>query len=141
MTVLSIPAEELAHLYALSSEDDCWRWRGASDPKGYGRVGRMINGKAVTKLAHRVVYEAWVGAIPEGLQLDHLCRNHACVNPDHLEPVTQRENLLRGDTITARNAAKTHCLRGHEFTSDNTYVRPGGKRNCRTCMRGYKRAA
>jgi len=84
--------------------------------------------------AHRYVYEQEVGPIPDGLTLDHLCRNRACVNPDHLEPVTMRVNTLRGETITARNAAKTRCDKGHEFTPENTMRKPDGRR-CRVCQR------
>jgi len=96
---------------------------------GYGKVN--IDGKA--KLAHRVVYEALVGPIPEGLQLDHLCRNRACVNPAHLEPVTQRVNILRGTGTAAVHAAKTHCINGHPFDEANTYLYQGNKRMCRRC--------
>ena len=107
----------------------CWLWVGTTSPNGYGRFwskGRLA-------YAHRHAYERWVGPIPDGLQLDHLCRVRCCVNPGHLEAVTCRENLLRGETFQAANAAKTHCIRGHEFTPENTHVRKGGGRDCRTC--------
>lgn len=109
----------------------CWLWTAALQNKGYGRV--RIGDREF--LAHRAAYLLYVGPIPEGLTLDHLCRTPRCVNPEHLEPVTQRENNLRGTGASAVNAVKTHCLRGHEFTSENTYVRPGGQRMCRVCRR------
>jgi hypothetical protein len=95
----------------------CWLWRGYIDSKGYGRVG-MSRGQM--PLAHRVVYEILVGPI-ESETLDHLCRNRACVNPAHLEEVSMNENWRRGESLTAINSRKTHCVRGHEFTSENTY--------------------
>lgn len=109
----------------------CWIWAGRLDPQGYGRHS--------WDLAHRVAYERFMGPIPDGLTLDHLCRTPACVNPWHLEPVTLRENLLRGDTFQARNAAKTHCKRGHPFDEENTYITPAGWRSCRSCRREHHR--
>lgn len=85
-------------------------------------------------LAHRVAYEMLVGPIPEGKQLDHLCRQRTCWNPAHLEVVTGRENTLRGVGRTAVNAAKTHCSRGHELAGDNLYVHDG-QRKCRACKK------
>lgn len=107
----------------------CWIWQGSTCGGGYGRVS--LDGHP--RQAHRVIYEQSVGAIPDGLHLDHLCRQRDCVNPAHLEPVTVRVNLLRGVGFSARNAAKTHCVAGHEFTPENTYVRENGRRDCKTC--------
>lgn len=115
----------------------CWRWTASLDPKGYGQV--YFNGKV--RRAHRVSYEIYRGPIPEGLQLDHLCRVRSCVNPAHLEPVTCRENLLRGQTLTAACAAKTHCPRGHAYSSSNTRIDNNGSRNCLTCIRARKNAS
>lgn len=116
--------------------DLCWIWIGTI-ARGYGQFwdGQRVVG------AHRFAYELLVDSIPGGLQLDHLCRNRRCVNPAHLEPVTRRENILRGAGVTARNAAKTHCVNGHELTPANTYIRPGARpgRECLTCNRAIWR--
>lgn len=92
-------------------------------------------------LAHRFTYELIAGEISDGLTIDHLCRNRCCVNPDHMQPVTQAENLLRGDGFVGVNARKTRCVNGHEFTDENTYVRPNGRRVCRACHRETSRAS
>lgn len=112
-------------------ESGCWLWTGGKARGGYGKF-RFANR---TGLAHRFSYEQFIGPIPSGMQLDHLCRNRACCNPTHLEPVTGRENLLRGDTFQARNAAKTRCPAGHEYTPNNTYRYPDGRRRCIACRR------
>ena len=112
----------------MSQMTPCIRWEGKYYSNGYGRVGY--------KMAHRVVYEEQVGVIPEGLHIDHLCRNRWCVNPEHLEPVTLVENVRRGESFTAINSRKTHCKNGHELTEDNIYQRPNRvDRGCRTCRR------
>jgi hypothetical protein len=111
----------------VHDDSDCWLWQGVTHETGYA----LINVKNTTRRAHRVAYEAFVGPIPDGLTLDHLCRVRHCVNPAHLEPVTMRENLMRGDSPAAVNVRKTHCPKGHPYSGDNLYVFKG--RNCRTC--------
>jgi len=113
-------------------DNGCWNWTAALTSSGYGKF--MI--QRVSSVAHRLSYTWLVGEIPEGLDLDHLCRNRRCVNPIHLEPVTRRENLLRGKTIPAEHAEKTHCPEGHEYNSENTYLK-NGARHCRKCRNLY----
>ncbi len=122
--------------YLVDEAAGCWVWQRFVGPSGYGN----LRDSRRMRPAHRVYYERLRGAIPEGLVLDHLCRNRACVNPDHLEPVTHRENILRGNTIAARRAAQTHCIHGHPFTEENTIRGPRG-RNCRTCQQKAVREA
>jgi hypothetical protein len=115
------------------AETGCWTWTGARSV-GYGHFAI----KRRTNLAHRVAYEALVGPIGDGLTIDHLCRNPACVNPAHLEPVTMGENMRRStaiDATKARHARRTHCKHGHEFTSENTSYDSKGARVCRECDR------
>ncbi len=115
----------------------CWLWTGALDAKGYGSC--WINKFTTSTRAHRVAYMLTNGEIAPSQPLDHLCRNRACVNPAHLEIVDNRTNALRGVGITAMNAAKTHCLRGHEFNDINTKgtIMRNGRigRICRPCRR------
>lgn len=114
--------------------DGCWQWTDAPSAAGYGYFG--YGGRNGTKVpAHRIAYELAVGPIPLGKQIDHLCRNRRCVNPAHLEAVTQRQNLLRGLGSSALNARKTRCKRGHPFDDENTYMDRAGRRQCRACRR------
>ena len=111
----------------IDAETGCWNWTGRKLPNGYGRIGER-------GYTHRVVYEAIYGAIPAGLVIDHLCRNRACFNPDHLEVVTQRENTHRGDSPTAKVTVSGKCRRGHDFSGDNLWVSADGlTRHCRQC--------
>lgn len=116
-------------------ETPCLMWRGTPTKRGYG----VLTVKRRQSYAHRFAYEAQHGEIPARtprLVLDHLCRNLACVNADHLDLVTDRENVLRGESFAAVNHVKTHCIHGHEYTAENTYVTPStGHRACRECRR------
>lgn len=105
--------------------DECWEWTGACNQFEYGNF--TPGDKKVVK-AHRYAWETFVGPIPEGLVIDHLCKNHRCVNPDHLEPVTQMENIRRGIRVQ-----RQHCVNGHERTPENTYTDRDGRRRCRAC--------
>lgn len=109
---------------------DCWLYSGYKDRNGYVSLRRMVEGKR--PLAHRYFYEKLVGEIPEGFVIDHLCRVRNCVNPDHLEAVTSRENTLRGIGVTAKNAVKTECNRGHSLNGENLYLYKS-RRHCRKC--------
>jgi hypothetical protein len=127
------PADVRLHgKYVINEITGCWEWIGALDSKGYSSFfdGQRIMG------GHRFVYELHHGEMPEGLVTDHKCRRRSCINPDHLEAVTQRENTLRSPISPAAiNARKTHCLRGHELAGNNLYDFPSmpGRRICRTC--------
>lgn len=112
--------------------DPCMNWTGGIDKSsGYGY--KWIKRKKFS--AHVLAYIEAKGPIPAGLQIDHLCRNRRCVNPSHLEAVTCKINVLRGEGVTARNKRKTHCPHGHPYSPENTYTRPPGYRVCRTCKR------
>jgi hypothetical protein len=104
----------------------CWLWIGSQKPTGYGLA--RVDGR--TRRVHQVLYQIMIGEIPEGLELDHTCRNPSCINPTHLEPVTHQVNMSRG-----RLASQTHCVNGHEYTPENTYIRPKtvASRDCRIC--------
>lgn len=114
----------------------CWLWMASLDPRGYGQFIVMRRDRGYPYRAHRFAWESLRGPIPEGLVLDHRCRTRNCVNPDHLEPVTNEENVQRGISITVINARKTHCIRGHAFTPENTYRPARGGRQCIACRRG-----
>lgn len=129
-------APDEVHRRISLSPSGCWLWMGSVfQNSGYGRI--KVSGR--TMVAHRFAYEVLRGPIPGGLTLDHLCRVRRCVNPDHLEPVTPRVNVLRGETITARNAGKTQCDRGHPLAGANLFVRKDGRRRCRECERRSQR--
>lgn len=131
-TTAKAPEERFWSHVERRGPEECWPWTGAQDGHGYGcmMMGRRGINRRVVK-AYRVAYELLIGKVPEGLQLDHLCRNPICVNPKHLEPVTSKENTMRGNNQTVRQSQQTHCLRGH-FLSKEHYYR--GKRQCRPCV-------
>lgn len=110
----------------------CHVWCGTLATNGYGQIGLRSHHK---KFAHRISYELAKGPIPEGLVIDHLCHVRSCVNPDHLEAVTNEENLRRGDGFALRNGRRGHCRNGHEYTPANTYINPNNDsdKRCRTC--------
>lgn len=134
----ALPARIAAKI-APPDENGCWPWTGSLNAKGYASV----HYKGRKRPAHRVVYVLLVGPIPTGFDIDHVrdrgCRLRSCMNPEHMEPVTHRENLLRGDTITARNAQATHCPHGHRYDASNT-GHNSGKRRCLTCHRDREHA-
>lgn len=113
----------------------CLEWRGQRNSAGYGRI--LVNGKRV--FVHRLAYEMFVGKIPPGFEVDHLCRNRLCVRPDHLEAVTSAQNTLRSGNPAAINARKTHCPQGHLLDGDNLRRTPRGSRRCRACDREQAR--
>lgn len=115
--------------FIIGTQHECWEWLAGKSPAGYGQI--VIKRRTVP--AHRLSYEYWVGPIPQKHDIDHLCRNRGCVNPYHLEPVTRRENLIRGEGFVPQNAAKTHCIRGHPLEGKNLFINKLGRRQCRIC--------
>ena len=114
----------------------CVEWTGVIAGKGYGRI-YVTRTRSV--MAHRAIYEGCFGKIPDGLVIDHLCRKPNCINPRHMEIVTNKENVLRGVGISAMNAKKTHCKRGHELSGKNLIPRANGARVCRTCKNNIQK--
>lgn len=124
-------------IHKIDVRDCCWEWMATLDRHGYGTFFDGGN-----RPAHRVAYALWVGPIPAGLDIDHLCRNRACVNPEHLEAVSRRTNILRGAAPTALTFQMNRCKRGHQFTPENTVIKGGdpSKRQCRQCQNDGRRA-
>lgn len=130
--------ERFWHKVDRRGVDDCWQWLAYSDPRGYGSFGKRTGDEWTIVKAHRFAYESMVGPIPDGLTLDHLCRNPSCVNPSHLEPVTQAVNTLRGESPAAQAARRSTCVNGHLYTPETTKVYRGA-RYCRICNNQYMR--
>ena len=120
--------------------EGCWIWQAGSNGIGYGAFHIKRDGEWTKILAHVYCYQVHKGPVPNGLELDHLCRNPPCVNPQHLEPVTKQVNVIRGNAGAANWCRKkTHCLRGHPFDATNTYLDKRGRRGCKICRREQSR--
>jgi hypothetical protein len=120
-------------LWRTAFDHGCWTFTGAGNGTGYGTVEWREDGVRKSRVVHRVVYEALIGPVPDDMDLDHLCRNTMCCNPDHLEPVPHEVNCRRG-AAGAHLLARTHCPKGHPYDEENTRI--GGKgRVCRKCAR------
>jgi len=122
----------------VKKTETCWEWVAGKVSDGYGTF-HVAPGQGMGS-AHIVSWEMARGPVPEGLEIDHLCRNRSCVNPDHMEAVTHRVNSLRSDNPMARWARRTHCGKGHPLSGDNLMLRSDGGRRCRTCKRASGRA-
>lgn len=123
-----------------NAPNGCWEWTAAQDGHGYGQLQLRAVSKTPIK-AYRLAYEMFVEIVPEGMTIDHLCRNTLCVNPEHMQAVTMRTNILRSDGVSARHARKTECINGHPFTPENTYCPPGRvHRMCRACIKARKQS-
>lgn len=134
------PADIERLMSKVDKTSTCWLWTGSTDSHGYGSFKLTTPEGRFDRGAHRLVWIALKGEVPEGLVLDHLCRVRHCVNPDHLRVVTHTENVLIGISPSAINARKTHCKHGHEFTPENTAVSPRtGERTCRKCRLRWSR--
>ncbi|MFJ4107928.1 HNH endonuclease signature motif containing protein [Oerskovia enterophila] len=129
---IPVTRDDITSRYRLDEDTGCWHWTGALNRHiGYGYFRQ--------KIAHRLSYELLVGPIPDGYQIDHLCRVRDCINPDHLEAVTPEENNRRSDSWSAVKMRQTECHNGHPLSGDNLKITTRGSRQCRECRRNYKR--
>ena len=128
------PSLEMKFWKHVQTTEGCWNWMGTKR-SGYGRLS--VAGRWIA--AHRLSYQLLKGEIPSDKELDHLCHNPSCVNPEHLEAVTHGENLIRGNTINRKNAQKTHCPRGHLLAGKNLLPSKEGWRQCRTCHNEHRK--
>ena len=131
----------MAQARKVRSDSRCWDWSGYKTSNGYGQIQAVRGGVRHIFMPHRIVYEAVNGAIPEGMEIDHLCRNRSCINPVHMRVVTSKENTLCGFSPAAVNGRKTHCIRGHALNGNNLRMRRNGKRTCNECVRIKHREA
>lgn len=122
-------------------DNGCWEWTGSDNGNGYGRMimGSRKLGTRREMYAHAIAYELLVGRVPDGMVIDHLCRNRLCVNPAHLEVVTNEENIRRGEWAPLTLAQRDKCSHGHPFSAENTAYSSDGARVCRTCYRHSQR--
>lgn len=132
-------ADRIRNLSIPEPNTGCWLWLGNLDRDGYGRIN-MRDPYKRWRPAHRIAYESFVGPIPQGLQIDHLCRVPSCVNPEHLDAVTQRVNILRGIGASAQAARQTTCVHGHSLVDPANVCPRGNGRRCRACNREAMRA-
>lgn len=119
--------------------DGCWEWTASKTGRASCQYGHVVH-EGRHLYAHRALYELLVGPVPDGYELDHLCRNTGCVRPAYMEPVTHAENMRRSPLMGSHNRTKTHCPQGHPYDERNTYRRSGGQRVCLACARERERA-
>lgn len=126
-----MPRKQIKQRWLIDETTGCWIWLLSKTRDGYGQS--WDSELRIVRCAHIINYEKEHGPVPNGLELNHTCKNRCCVNPAHLEAVTHKYNVLVGDGFSAKNSKQTHCKRGHEFTKENTHIRNDGARQCKIC--------